>query len=485
MSLKHHCTTLAVAALLTGCTLGPDYVKPNLATKPEFTGAAQVLQPAANEASAGDTSWWQGYSDPLLSHFVALALQQNLDIAQAMARIEQARAGLSAANVALLPAGTIDGRAARAMQSNETPMGQMLAAQPGSSRYGSQYQLDVGVGWELDLFGSLRQGQAAALASYEAATASEAATRLAVSAQTADIYVNIRGLQARLALARRQQQTQSALVANLRLLAEHGLIATAELQQAEGLLAQANAVVPALSGGLVQAVHALDLMLGAQPGSSEQQLAGQSALPRIPAIRDMGTPGDLLRRRPDLLVAERQLAAAHAQLGQAMAEYYPKFSLSGLLGSATALDGGNLFSNNSSQASAVLGLRWRLFDFGRIGAQIAQAQGREAELLAAYRLASLRATADVEDAFTELLQREQQVLVLQQGETALEHARSAAAAAYQQGVVSQIEVLQSDEKWLQLSDARLQAQIAAVRASIQVFKALGGGWNHSADAAAG
>lgn len=130
----------------------------------------------------------------------------------------------------------------------------------------------------------------------------------------------------------------------------------------------------------------------------------------------------------------------------------------------------------------MLGLRWRLFDFGRIEAQIAQAQEREAELLAAYRLVSLRATADVEDAFTELLQFEQQVLALQQGETALEHARS---AAYQQGVVSQIEVLQSDEKWLQLSDARLQAQIAAVRASIQVFKALGGGWSNSADAAAG
>lgn len=133
----------------------------------------------------------------------------------------------------------------------------------------------------------------------------------------------------------------------------------------------------------------------------------------------------------------------------------------------------------------MLGLRWRLFDFGRIEAQIAQAQEREAELLAAYRLVSLRATADVEDAFTELLQFEQQVLALQQGETALEHARSAAAAAYQQGIVSQIEVLQSDEKWLQLSDARLQAQIAAVRASIQVFKALGGGWSNSADAAAG
>jgi len=190
----------------------------------------------------------------------------------------------------------------------------------------------------------------------------------------------------------------------------------------------------------------------------------------------MGSPADLLQRRPDLIVAERHLAAANARIGVAVAEYYPKFSLSGLLGSATAISSGNLFTSGASQSAGVLGLRWRLFDFGRINAQINLAKGQDAEALAAYRQAVLRATEDVENAFSALVNRGEQTATLTQGETSLSLARASSLAAYQRGAASLIDVLHADESLLQTSDARAQAQTESAHTAVATFKALGGGW---------
>ncbi len=274
-----------------------------------------------------------------------------------------------------------------------------MNSNPGFERYGNAYEANLGAGWEMDVFGGLRRGREAAMAEYQASEAGAAATRLAVAAQTADIYISVRGLQTRLDVARRQVKTQGELLATVNLLYGKGLAAELQVRQVEGALAQARASVPVLEAGLDTAMNALDVMLGTAPGAHREELAGAGAIPAAPAIASSGSPGDLLRRRPDLIVAERRLAASSARIGMAIAEYYPKLSFSGLIGSATSLSAGNLFSGGASQAAGVLGLRWRLFDFGRINAQIGLAKGQEAEALAAYRLAVLRATEDVENAF--------------------------------------------------------------------------------------
>lgn len=196
------------------------------------------------------------------------------------------------------------------------------------------------------------------------------------------------------------------------------------------------------------------------------------------AIRVSSSPADLLLRRPDLIAAERKLVATNARIGEAIAEYYPKFSLSGLLGSATAVSSGNLFTQAASQSAGVLGLRWRLFDFGRINAQIDLAKGQDAEALAAYRLAVLRAAEDVENAFSALVNRKQQTATLTLGEASLARARASAFAAYERGTSSLIDVLYADASVLQASDARAQAQTDSARAAVAAYKALGGGWEH-------
>jgi NodT family efflux transporter outer membrane factor (OMF) lipoprotein len=467
---------MAVAAgLAAGCAVGPDYMRPDTRLPDRYVRQTAVEQRHAS-VDADFVAWWTGFGDPQLTELVTLALQQNLDLAQAVARVAQARAGLGAANAALLPAGVVNAQGARAYQSVETPLGQVLNAQPGFNRYGNAYEANLGVGWELDVFGGVRRGREAALAEYQASEAGVAATRLAVAAQTADIYISIRGLQTRLDVARRQVQTQQELLATINLLYGKGLAAELQVRQVEGALAQVRASVPVLEAGLDTAMNALDVMLGTAPGTHREQLANARAIPAAPRIASTGSPGDLLRRRPDLIVAERRLAASNARIGVAIAEYYPKLSFSGLIGSATSVSGGNLFTGGASQASGVLGLRWRLFDFGRINAQIDLARGQEAEALATYRLAVLRAAEDVENAMSALVNREDQSGILAQGVDSLGRARAASFAAYQKGVVSLIEVLQADENLLRASDMRAQAQTESARAAVATFKALGGGW---------
>ena len=466
---------LVSASLIAGCAVGPDYQRPNAPLPDRYMGQSAVEQ-RQGMRHADLVDWWKGFGDPLLANFVAKALEQNLDLAQASARITQARAGLGAANAALLPSGNISGQAARSYQSIETPLGQVLNSTPDFDRYGNAYELNLEAGWEIDIFGGLRRGREAALAEYQASEAGADATRLAIAAQTADTYITLRGLQSRLDIANRQVKTQQELLDKVQLLYGKGLAARYEVRQTEGELSQVQATVPALQTGLDAAMNALDVILGTPPGTHRAQLASKANIPLAPQLKGAGTPADLLRRRPDLIVAERRLAASNARIGEAVAEYYPKFSLSALIGSATSVSSGNLFSGGSSQGAGVLGLRWRLFDFGRINAQIDQAKGLEAEALAAYRQSVLRATEDVENAFSALVNREVQATTLTTGEDALTQARQSSFIAYEKGTASLIDVLHADETLLRASDARAQARTESARAAVAAFRALGGGW---------
>ncbi|MDR6711740.1 NodT family efflux transporter outer membrane factor (OMF) lipoprotein [Pseudomonas hunanensis] len=464
--------------LVTGCAVGPDYQRADAPLADRYLGQTAVEQrPTAR--SSDFTQWWEGFGDPLLSTLIAQALAQNLDMAQAQARVAQARAGLGAANAALLPSGSVDGQAARAYKSVQTPLGQVLDSTPDYDRYGNSYEVNLEASWEVDVFGGLRRGREAAIAEYQASEAGVIATRLAVAAQTADVYTAIRGLQARLDIAQRQVSTQEDLLDKVRLLHSRGLAAEYQIHQTEGELSQVRASVPVLQTALDAAMNALDVVLGTPPGTHRGELSAAGAIPSAPRISQIGSPADLLRRRPDLIAAERRLKGANARIGVAISEYYPKFSLGALLGSATT-SGGNLFTSGASQSAGILGLRWRLFDFGRINAQIDQAKGQEAEALAAYRQSVLRASEDVENAFSALVNREAQAVTLSAGEKSLSDARQSSFVAYQNGAASLIEVLNADETLLRASDAKAQAQTESARAAIAAFRALGGGWDQEA-----
>lgn len=473
---------LAGVAVLGGCAIGPNYAAPKITAPASYMGQGAVL--ARPESAAPVDAWWRGFNDPVLDKMVDRALAQNLDLTQAAARVIQARAGLGAATAALLPSASVEARGARAHASTHTPTGRLLAATPNFDRDGALYEANFVSGWELDVFGGSRRDQEAARAQYEGARAGVAAARLAVAAQTADTYMLIRGLQARLAVARQQVETQGRLVETVRLQRAQGVAAELQLEQALGALQQTKAGIPALEEGLDAALNAMDVLLGAQPGTYRAELAVAAPIPAAPGLAEAGGPADLLLRRPDLVVAEQRLRASNAQIGSALSQYFPKFSLSGLVGTATTSSGA-LFESPASQAQGLLGLRWRLFDFGRVGAEVSAARGQKAEALAAYQQSLLRATEDVENAFSSLIKREDQERVLAEGEESLVRARNASKLAYESGVVSLIEVLDADTRLLSVRDARVQARAEAARASIRSFRALGGGWDQMVRASDG
>lgn len=461
---------LCGAAALVGCTtVGPNYVAPETQSSAAFRNA-----PAAPAAVVDLATWWHSFNDPVLDSVIDRALAQNLDLAQAIARVEQARAATGAARAAMLPSGNVSASAGGGYQSERTPLGR-ISESVGADRFGGQFDANLGISWDLDVFGGLKRGSEAARADYEAAGADAAAARIGIVAETADTYILVRTLQARLEVARDQIVMQRDLARIIRLQVTRGLSPKLRLDQVEGSLAAVEASVPLLENGLEVSMNALDVLSGTTPGAGHAELIAAAPIPAAPSIGSAGGPASLLRRRPDIIAAERRLAASNARIGVAISEYYPRFSLSGLLGFASTA-GTSLLTGSAGQAQGVAGLRWRLFDFGRVDAEVDAAKGRNAEALAAFRLSVLRATQDVENAFNALSKRGQQADLLRSGEASLTRARASSLAAYKGGVVSMIEVIDADDRLLQTRDARIIAQSEAARAAVASFRALGGGW---------
>jgi NodT family efflux transporter outer membrane factor (OMF) lipoprotein len=467
---------LSVSTGLSACAVGPNYIAPQPPQARSFLNAPAAAERVAERPAPDLKAWWAGFGDPELASLVARALDQNLDLAQAEARLLQARAQARSAGAALLPSGQTTSQAEYQRQSLDSPDGRIDSSFPGYSRNQQLYDLGGSATWEVDVFGGLRRSAQAARAQYQASAATRAGVRLAVAAETADAYVQVRALQSRLAVTEGEAAAQAKLAKLVRLQFERGVASRLQRNQADGARAGADATIPALKSALEAEMLALEVMVGAQPGSLHAELAAPAAIPAPPAIDTAGGPASLLRRRPDIIAAERKLAAADARIGAAISDYYPKVTLSGVLG-YEASDTAQLVSAAAFQPQGVVGVRWRLFDFGRVDSEVAAARGARAEALAAYRQSVLKATADVETSLSALVRSEEQARVLGAGEGSLSRARDAAQAAYVSGHVSLIDVLDADDRLLSLRDQRIQAQEAATRAAISAFEALGGGWD--------
>lgn len=469
-------STLFAAVALAACSaVGPDYQRPTLATPDAYPHADTLLaRQTATPAPALD-QWWTGFDDPQLTRIVQRALDQNLDLAASLARVAQARAAAQEAGAALYPEGNVGGSVTRQRQSVESPLGKLGSAFPGYDRNRTVYNVGVGASWEIDLAGGLRRGAEAASAEAQAAEADHLGVRVTIAAEAADAYFRVRGAQRRIAIAEDQIRTNNRLLDLVRTRQQDGLAARREVAQAEALVAQARTTVPPLRIELQTQLNRLDVLMGAQPGTYANELAQWPAAQIVPAISAAQGPADLLRRRPDVLAAERRVAASNARIGVATAEYYPKLSLSGLLG-FESLSAGKLFTARAFQPTAAAGLRWRLFDFGRVDAEIQQARGANAEALAQYRLSMLRATEDVENAIVTLTELEQQSDELRVEVDAHRRARDASEDAYKGGAVSLYEVLDEDRQLLTARDQQARVVADNARAAVATFRALGGGW---------
>ena len=465
-------------ACFAGCTVGPDY-RPAPPVLGRFHNASVVEARSATVSAPPLDRWWTGFGDPVLTSVVERALEQNLDLAAALARVDQARAAARGAGAALLPTADATSQVATTRLSLESPLGAIGRNLPGFDRALTLYDIGLGASWEIDLFGGLRRGAEAAKAAAQAAEAAGVGSRITVAADAADAYFLVRGFQARLAFARVQVATNERLLDLVRLRFARDVASDREVAQSEALLAQARGTVPLLVSGLEAELNRLDVLMGDQPGTHAGELAGAASIPAIPTIPHDDEPVDVLRRRPDVVAAERSLAASNARIGAALGQYYPRVSIAGLLG-FESMDVDHLFRSATFQPQGIAGLRWRLFDFGKIAAEVAAARGAEAEALARFRQSILRAAQDVENAFMALVQLEARTRELANEVKALERARDTSEAAYRGGIISLTDVLDADRLLLRAQDELAKTRADAARAAVASFRALGGGWSGSA-----
>ena len=319
---------ILLSLAIAGCTVGPNEAHVDPAMAPAYRHADAI------DTRANDAGWWRGFGDPLLVMLVDRAVAGNTDLAQARARIDQSRAAARTAGAALLPTLDVNAATTAVSQSRDTPLGRISQA-VGAPRGYTDDAIGTQASWEIDVFGGLRRGREAARDDLAAAQASGGAVAIAVAAETADAYLTLRAFQARLAIARDQERNQALLDNLVRQRVDQGVAADRERNRTTAQLEGVRATMAPLRAGIEAQLNRIDVLVGDQPGTNRAMLVDARPVPAAPLPAGSAAPADLLRRRPDIVAAERRLAASNARIGVAIADYYPHLSLSGLLGVAS------------------------------------------------------------------------------------------------------------------------------------------------------
>lgn len=454
------------SVLLAACAVGPDHVRPNLDLPAQFVRGGS----AADPAPAADAEFWRGFGDPQLDALVEASLRANHELRIALANYDRANALLRGARFDFLPTVTASGEAADARASADQQPGVPRAARDGES-----YRAGVDASWELDLFGRVRRSVEAGRAEAAAGAADLAAAQVVIVGEVMRGYVELRGLQERLRVARANvdNQRETLRIVESRLGAGRGT--EFDTSRARAQLETTLARIPALEAQVAVTMHRLAVLSGRTPGSLVTELEPYRPLPALPARIDAGAPGELLRRRPDIAVAEQRLHAATARIGVATADLFPRFTLGGLIGSQ-AIDSSALFERDSETRLVALGIDWSFLDVGRVRARIAAADAEAAAELARYQQVVLLALEDAENALVRHARARVEDRHLTQAAADGERAAQLARARYDAGASDLFEVLDAERVQLQAQDALADARTRSVVSAVAVYRALAGGW---------
>lgn len=462
---------------LAACTAGPNYVKPAVAVPPGFAEAH--AEPVLSDSDLA--AWWRVFGDPELDKLVDRALAQNLDIETAVARIRESRARERVAGASAFPRVSAQGSVTRQrISENAIPVPPGAGgAGPGSLGLpGSEFttwRAGFDASWEVDLFGRTRRSVEAARARTGQALWNRRDLEVSIVAEVASSYLDLRTLQQRIANAEaelaRQQRFERLIAARAR----GGLVTDQDLAQQRAERSSAEAAIPMLKAQEQAQIHALGVLTGAMPEALIAELSTPVALPAAPPAIPAGLPSDLLRRRPDIRAAERDLAASIAEIGVATADLYPHFSLTAAPALvSTALS--SLLEWGSRSFSAGAAIDWPLFNGGRTRGNIEVANARQQQALIGYRRSVLSALRDVEDALSRCDADRRQLASLQGALGNAARAEDISNTRYRGGLITYSDVLVAKGNRLKLEDQVTQTKGALSRDTASLFKALGGGW---------
>lgn len=462
------CLILGLFLAFSSCKVGPDYHRPAVETQAQWS---EPLAGGETNSSASLAGWWKVFDDALLNSLVDRAVKSNLDLNVAAARVREARAARRVAAADFWPSVEPTGSYARERLSRNAqtfaPAGVPLAH--------NLYQTGFDSAWELDVFGGTRRNVESAEANLAAAEFGRRSVLVTLLGELALNYVEFRGSQRRLAIAADNIKSQQDAVDVTQAKFQGGVSSELDVTQAAALLATTQAAVPSLENALQAAEHHLAVLLAQPPGALREELAPVRPIPAGPPAIPVGLPSELLRRRPDVQQAERQLAAATALVGVATADLFPKFSLTGEA-SLETLNASDWFSTGSRFWSFGPTVQWRLFDAGRIRANIRVQDARQDEALGAYEKASLTAFEDVENALVAYAKERVRREYLTQAVVADRRSLELADELYRKGLTDFLTVLDAQRSLYQVEDLLVQSEQAVSANVIALYKALGGGW---------
>jgi NodT family efflux transporter outer membrane factor (OMF) lipoprotein len=451
---------------LVGCTtVGPDYKSPQTSTPTNWNTALGGGLTGASADTNLLAQWWTVFNDPVLSDLIERAMADNLDLRQARARVTEARAQRGIAKADLFPTVGANASASRTTSSKEA----------GNGLTSDFYSAGFDASWELDLFGGKRRSLESATASWQAAEESLCDVQVSLLAEVALNYVEVRSYQELLSITESNVTARSETYDITQWRREAELTTQLDVDQARLSLEQARAQVPTLRTGLEQAKHRLAVLLGQPPGALKELLAEPRPVPVTPTEIAVGVPADLLRRRPDVRNAERQLAAQTAQIGVAKAQRYPNFSLLGSIG-LESLAFANLYSASARAAQGVAQSAWTLFDGGKIRQNIKVQTARQEQALSYYESTVLTALKDVENALLAYANEQARRHSLAEAVKAGQSAFELALDQYTSGIVNFQTVLDTQQSLLSVQDQFAVSEAKVTSNLISLYKALGGGW---------
>lgn len=457
------CTSLLLAA----CSIGPDYVRPTIATQPTWRLDYETA------AGLADTAWWERFEDPALTDLIHTALKENLDLLTAAARVDEYLGRLQTTRAEFFPQIGASGFASRTDESNtiyEFPR-----------NYGPQnyYEGTINATWEIDLWGRVRRANEAARAELLATEEARRAVLLTLTANTASAYVTLRGFDRQLEIARDTEKAYAESLRIFNLRHQYGTVSQLEVSQVESQYEVARQAIPQYEAAVVRQENLLCLLLGRNPSPvhiKRGKNIDELAIPGIPA----NLPSELLERRPDILQAEQQLIAANARIGVARALYFPRVSLTGAFGTAS-IHSDQLFEGPSEVWQLAGSALMPIFTFGAIEGQVKASEAQQRQALFSYRQAILNAFRDAEDALVSTTKGREQLDSQIRQVKALGTYAHLAKLQYEAGKTSYLQVLDADRALFDGQLSQVQTQTGTFVSLVDVYRAMGGGWIDEAD----
>ena len=472
LSFLNVLAVVLLAALAAGCKVGPNYQRPQVSTPAQW---GEPMAGGETNAALVSTAWWKNFNDPELDSLVERAVHSNLDLRIAQARVREARAQSQEAFANLWPTVDASGSYARAQESRSQPVLGSLPI-PSSVRFDNNvYQAGFDANWEIDVFGGERRGVEAAKAQLAATKYGRDDVVVTLLGDVARNYIELRGAQRELAIAYENIKAQEGTLSIAQDRFAHGLNSDLDVEQATTELKTTRAEVPVLETAIEASIHRLGVLLGLEPESLMAELSQPEGIPAAPPMVPAGLPSELLLRRPDVRVAERQVAAATANIGVAKADLYPKFYLTGLTG-AESISADDWFSGGSRFWSVGPTVTWRAFDFGRIRANIHVQDARQEQALASYEETTLRAFEDVENALVAYAKEQTRRQELAEAVTSAQKSLDLSQRLYTNGLTDFVNVLEAERSLYEAQDALVQSDRNVSVDVVTLYKSLGGGW---------